>query len=114
MRRLGLLPVASHPPQLSYVGLDIVPGRYSCESGNVPPRGAVRFKCSDFLSQPPPGGDLLLIKDVIQHLSNACIHDLIRDVLPRFRYTVITNDVRKYEKWPQVRHHHAQTTTTGA
>jgi hypothetical protein len=62
---------------------------------------AVRFECSDFLSQPPPGGDLLLIKDVLQHLSNACVHDFIRDVLPRFRYAIITNDVCNYEKWPR-------------
>ena len=86
------------PPRHSYVGLDIVPGviamnreRYQSE--------AVRFECSDFLCQPPPGGDLLLIKDVLQHLTNACVHDFIRNVLPRFRYAIITNDVRKYEKW---------------
>jgi hypothetical protein len=42
------------PPRHSYVGLDIVPGviamnreRYQSE--------AVRFECSDFLCQPPPG-----------------------------------------------------------
>ena len=84
-------------PQHSYLGLDIVPeiiasNRENFQSPNV------RFECSDFLSNTPPGGDLLLIKDVLQHLSNRSVHEFLQKILPQFRYAIITNDIRKYKE----------------
>jgi hypothetical protein len=51
-----------------------------------------------FLSQVPPGGDLLLIKDVLQHLSNHSVQEFLEKVLPRYRYALITNDIARYEE----------------
>ena len=52
-----------------------------------------------FLSDPTPKGDFLLIKDVLQHLSNRGVQVFIETILPRFRYAIMTNDVHKYEEW---------------
>lgn len=84
-------------PDQAYLGLDIVPAaidsnRARFEAPNV------HFECCDFLSQVPPGGDLLLIKDVLQHLSNRSVQDFLEKVLPRYRYALITNDVARYEE----------------
>ncbi len=37
-------------------------------------------------------GDLLLVKDVLHHLSNRDIQYFIANILPNFRYTLITNN----------------------
>lgn len=74
-----------------YTGLDIVPDviRYNQEhfgSANV------SFRCANILEDELPEGDLCLIRQVLQHLSN----DQVAAVLARcsqYRYVVITEDV---------------------
>ena len=85
-------------PRRSYLGLDIVP-EVIAENRKKYQSASVRFECIDFLSHVPPAGDLLLIKDVLQHLSNAGVQTFLDSVLPRFRYAIITNDVHRYEEW---------------
>jgi SAM-dependent methyltransferase len=81
----------------TYTGYDIVPEviARNVESFQT---DAVRFVCADFLAVPPKEGDLLIVKDVLQHLSNASVMRFIEEVLPRYRYALIVNDVRKYEE----------------
>ncbi len=38
-----------------------------------------------------PSGDLLIIKDVLQHLPDDDVHAFVRNVLPRFRFALVTN-----------------------
>lgn len=40
--------------------------------------------------------DLLICKDVLQHLPNAKVHEFIAN-LPRFKYALITNDIGSYK-----------------
>ncbi len=42
-----------------------------------------------------PGADLLIMKDVLQHLSNKEIIDFYQNVFPKFTYCLITNSYRK-------------------
>ena len=82
-------------PQHCYVGYDIVTDIID-ENCRRFQSDTVRFKCSDFLVQPPKDADLLVVKDVLQHLSNTAVHWFLEHILPRFRYAIITNDTRKY------------------
>lgn len=82
-------------PNHSYFGFDIVPDVIASNQERFTAEN-LRFECRDFISNPPPGADLLLIKDVLQHLSNESVHEFLRNILPRFHYAIITNDVDKY------------------
>ncbi len=71
-------------PDLNYLGCDIVPeliahnaAKYSSE--------LVRFKTLDAVCDPLPEGDVCLVRQVFQHLSNADI----RAVLANMRYPVV-------------------------
>jgi hypothetical protein len=56
-------------------------------------RPNVHFHCGDPLAANfvAPAGDLLIIKDVVQHLSNANAKKLL-DLTSRYRFSIITND----------------------
>jgi hypothetical protein len=84
--------------QHSYLGLDIVPDVIVWNQERFQ-SSTVRFECIDFICQLPPRGDVLLIKDVLQHLSNTNVRAFIDNVLPLFRYAILTNDVCKFEEW---------------
>lgn len=83
-------------PTRIYLGTDIVSGVIESNRDRY---GAanITFQCCDFLDEELPGGDLLLVKDVLQHLSNAGVIRFLTNVLPRYRYAIITNDAAKYE-----------------
>lgn len=84
--------------QREYLGLDIVQTVIEQNRKTFAAPG-ISFAQCDFLSDPTSTGDLLLIKDVLQHLSNRGVQAFIKNILPRFRYAIMTNDVRKYEEW---------------
>ena len=44
-----------------------------------------------------PGGDLLVLKDVLQHLPNEVIEEYIRVLCPRFKACLITNSYEKLQ-----------------
>jgi hypothetical protein len=77
-----------------YLGVDIVEAlieslreRYGSERN--------RFERLDFVEQDLPPGDLLIAKDVLQHLSNESVTSFLGRNLPRFKYAVFVNDVKK-------------------
>lgn len=76
---------------IDYVGLDIVP---SVIAENQRRFGAakVRFAVADIVRDELPQADLLLVKDVLQHLSNADIARFLAQ-LPRYRHVLLVNDV---------------------
>jgi SAM-dependent methyltransferase len=78
-----------------YVGLDIVSSAVEANSLQYE-RPGVYFECLDFLSETPPTGDVLFIKDVLQHLSNRSVQHFLSEVLPLYRHALITNDVSRY------------------
>lgn len=78
-----------------YTGIDIVPElvdrlnrAYRSDSKN--------FLCLNFLNHDPPSADLLIIKDVLQHLSNESVTQFLTTCLPLYRYALITNDYSRY------------------
>ncbi|HEU4914156.1 MAG TPA: class I SAM-dependent methyltransferase [Candidatus Saccharimonadales bacterium] len=42
-----------------------------------------------------PKADLLIVKDVLQHLSDDMVHDFLHNVVPKFKHALITNCI-----WP--------------
>lgn len=38
-----------------------------------------------------PKADLLLVKDVLQHMPNADVQKFIKDILPKYKYALLTN-----------------------
>lgn len=76
---------------ISYYGYDVVQAvidRDTAKYGS-PTR---RFICADALHAKLPKADLLICKDVLQHLPNADI-ELFLPTLRSYRYCLITNDI---------------------
>jgi SAM-dependent methyltransferase len=76
---------------IDYLGVDIVP---SVIAANQRRFGAanVRFAVADIVRDELAPADLLLVKDVLQHLSHADIARFLSQ-LPRYRHVLIVNDV---------------------
>jgi SAM-dependent methyltransferase len=79
---------------VQYLGLDIVE---SVVAGNQArfARPNVRFALAPADIRDLPQADLLIMKDVLQHLPDAEIMRYRDEVFPRFRYCLITNSFRK-------------------
>ena len=78
---------------IDYLGLDIVA---PVIEANRRRHGAanVRFAVADIVRDDLPPADLLLVKDVLQHLSHADIARVLAK-LPRYRHVLIVNDVQQ-------------------
>jgi SAM-dependent methyltransferase len=76
---------------IDYLGLDVVP---AVIDGNQRSFGSakVRFAVANIVRDPLPAADLLVVKDVLQHLSHADIARFLAQ-LPRYRHVLIVNDV---------------------
>lgn len=73
---------------ISYVGIDTVPAVVEANRRRFGPR--FEFECIDVTRDALPHGDLVIMKDVLQHWPN----DTIRSFLPRldqYRYAILTN-----------------------
>lgn len=79
-----------------YTGLDVVRSVVDANTRSYA-RPGVRFDLMPEDVSTVPGGDLLIIKDVLQHLPNSDIFDLLHHVVPRFRYALITNSFEKID-----------------
>ena len=81
---------------LSYVGLDIVDSVVQRNNAMFG-KPNVRFELMPEDKADTPGADLLVMKDVLQHLDDAEIMDFYRRVVPKYRYCLITNSYRKLD-----------------
>ena len=71
-----------------YVGVDVVPELIShLQANRSDPR--VRFVCMDIVEEDPPSGDVCLIRQVLQHLSNEQILRILPK-LNRYRTVFVT------------------------
>lgn len=77
-----------------YTGIDVVPSvidriksMYSADN--------ITFRCADFLTDDLPAADIVLVKDVLQHLSNESVQRFIAVVAPKYPYALATNDSRR-------------------
>ena len=79
-----------------YLGLDVVESVIE-RNNALHGREGVRFKTMPTdLSDIIPA-DLLLMKDVLQHIPNAAIARFRRDVFPKFKFCLITNSFQKLD-----------------
>jgi SAM-dependent methyltransferase len=76
---------------IRYLGVDIAPSVIAANQRRFEAAN-VRFAVADIVRDPLPPADLLLVKDVLQHLSNADITLFFRQ-LQRYRHVLIVNDV---------------------
>jgi SAM-dependent methyltransferase len=76
---------------INYLGVDIVPSLIEANRRKYA-KTNVRFAVADIVRDELPPADLLLVKDVLQHLSNADISRFLAQ-LPRYRHVLIVNDV---------------------
>ena len=64
-------------PELSYVGCDIVPGLVASNAAQFT-TDRIKFRNLDVVTDPLPAGDLCIIRQVFQHLSNGDIATVLR------------------------------------
>lgn len=80
----------------SYLGLDVV--RPVVERNQqIYGSSRIRFDLMPSDLSTAPGGDLLLVKDVFQHLPDQDIFEMLKSVVPRFRFALITNSYEKID-----------------
>jgi SAM-dependent methyltransferase len=75
----------------SYLGIDVVPSVIEANSQAFGQANR-EFVCANLASDTHnlPSGDLLLLKDVLQHLSNKNVQQLLK-LTSRFKFSLITN-----------------------
>lgn len=71
-----------------YTGVDVVPELIAHHVANYSTE-TVTFRCLDITEEDLPGGDLCLVRQVLQHLSNAEIAAVLRK-LRSYRFVLIT------------------------
>jgi SAM-dependent methyltransferase len=74
-----------------YTGIDVVPDliSYNQEHFGCP---SVEFRCLNVIDDDLPAGDLCLVRQVLQHLSNGQIQKTMKS-LSRYRYVIVTEHV---------------------
>jgi SAM-dependent methyltransferase len=73
---------------IAYLGVDV--SNVVLQTTRTFARPGVEFRALNAVADPLPAADLLIMKDVLQHWSNADILALLPK-LPSFRYALITN-----------------------
>ncbi len=79
---------------IDYLGLDVVPSVVARNAERFGGPGR-RFAEMPATLEDVPGGDLLLMKDVLQHLPDASIMAFATQLVPRFRWALLTNSFEK-------------------
>jgi len=76
----------------SYLGIDIASDVIAANRKKYE-RGQITFQVGD-ISDDLPAADLLISKDVLQHLSNALVQKFVRNNLRRgkYKWVILTND----------------------
>ncbi len=92
--KIGRQILANGGADLHYVGVDLVPGliamhrAWLCTQANLGPE-RVRFVLADLTQDDLPPGDVCLLRQVLQHLSNRQIVRILPK-LRRYRYILVT------------------------
>lgn len=74
----------------TYKGFDVVPTVINKNNTKFS-KPAITFECVDVINSDLPKADLMICKDVFQHLTNADISLIIKQ-LSKYKYCLITND----------------------
>jgi hypothetical protein len=84
-----------------YIGVDVVPAVVE-HNANTYGNDKVQFICKDASTDEVPAGDLCTIRQVLQHLSNNDIQNVINNVKGKFKYILVTEHVAKNPHTPNV------------
>jgi SAM-dependent methyltransferase len=76
---------------VNFVGVDIVPELIQFNQSRYG-NATISFKCLDIIEDDLPDGDICLIRQVLQHLSNSQISRVLANC-SKFSYLVVTEDV---------------------
>jgi Methyltransferase domain len=76
---------------VNYVGVDIVPDLITHNQSQFEST-SVSFKCANIIEDEPPDGELCLIRQVLQHLSNSQISSVLTNC-NKFSYLLVTEDI---------------------
>jgi SAM-dependent methyltransferase len=76
---------------VAYTGIDVVPALIDYNQKMFGSPG-VEFRCLNIIDDDLPPGDLCLVRQVLQHLSNAQIQKILKS-LSRYRYVIVTEHV---------------------
>lgn len=90
-----LMEKISVPPKKSYKGFDVVDGLIKRNQKQYTKKNIKFYYIEDLKDFKGQKADLLIIKDVMQHWSNRDIKYFLDNILPNFRYALITNDTQK-------------------
>lgn len=82
---------------IQYTGYDVVDHIIEVNQKQFASNNIV-FKKADCLSDYIQGGDLLLCKEVLQHLTNDDVHYFIKNIIPKFHYCLIVNQIDRITK----------------
>jgi SAM-dependent methyltransferase len=103
---------------IDYLGIDVVPDVIEANRRKFGAAG-IRFETIDAASDPLPSADLLISKEVLQHLPNADVMAILGK-LPGFRWAILTNDVEhatrngwRWWSWKPFRHRNTDTDAGG-
>ncbi len=76
---------------VSYTGYDIVENLIEYNK-NLYEKDNIKFICGDLIKDNNIKADLIIVKDVFQHLPPSFIKDFIKSIPSNFKYNIITND----------------------
>jgi SAM-dependent methyltransferase len=77
--------------QVDYTGIDIVPEIIECNRNRFTAPN-IRFQVLNAIDE-LPGGDLLLSKEVLQHLPNHAVIDYLPVIRKKYRFALLTNAI---------------------
>ena len=80
---------------ISYLGLDVVPNIVA-KNNRAFGSDTCKFEVMPESPALVPGADLLVMKDVLQHLPDAEVRSLCRSLIPKFKFALLTNSFRKH------------------
>lgn len=83
--------------KVTYTGYDVVSELIAYNQKNYASEN-VQFVCDDIIDKNNVSADLLIIKDVIQHLPPSYCQQFVNSIKKNFRYNIITNDMSDFNK----------------
>jgi SAM-dependent methyltransferase len=79
---------------VNYLGLDVVPSIIAKNQSDFAAEN-INFQVMPQDLSTIPQGDLLIMKDVLQHLPNAAIFEFKEKLFPKFKFVLLTNSFSK-------------------
>lgn len=93
--------LAAQGRQIDYVGCDIAANVIAYNTGTFG-RPGVLFKLLDVTRELPPAGDIVTVREVFQHLSNAHISSALDNLAKCFKRAIITEALTEDVRTPNV------------